>query len=148
MREMHATKIEVHVSCICMRVKSQDYEILLGLRSSKRSFYPGKWECGGGCVHSRETFEAASARQIFEEFSIKVRPVAIVGTYSIESNIEFVPGLTFLCECSEITEPIVDGEEIVEAKWCSYEQAVTFDLIPGVRRDLEKAMLLIPPIVR
>ncbi|HDD44483.1 MAG TPA: hypothetical protein ENG63_06460 [Candidatus Desulfofervidus auxilii] len=60
--------------------------------------YPLFWECGGGQVHIRESFEEAVRRQMWEEFGIKVKVLKSFTSYVIPSSNgrPAIPGVRFL----------------------------------------------------
>lgn len=142
MREGNAQKIEVHVSGLCF----YDKKILVAKRNSRKEFYPGLWECGGGQVRNGETFEEAIQRKLKQELGITVRIIKPLGTYFIpypSSEQKKIPGIKFICEI----DSFLDGknpkitEEHSEFRFLSREEIedTSLEFIPGVRNEIRQA---------
>jgi isopentenyldiphosphate isomerase len=61
-REEGQDKLEVHVASVCVCVVNGRPQVLVARRTSSRSLFPGKWECGGGMVRRGEGFDTAIQR--------------------------------------------------------------------------------------
>jgi 8-oxo-dGTP diphosphatase len=120
--------------------------VLIAKRLPTRELYPNKWECGGGQVRPEESFEDAIKRQLFEEFGLAIKVVQPIGTYEIITGSEKqakIPGVKFLCipENSK-TEITLNQKEFSEYKWISVKSIYKFDMISGIKKDIQKAAQL------
>jgi ADP-ribose pyrophosphatase YjhB (NUDIX family) len=82
-REDGPDKLEVHVASVCVKMVKNRAQVLVARRTGNRSFFPGKWECGGGMVRRGESFDTAIQRQIFEEFELEIERVRVLEVYEI-----------------------------------------------------------------
>jgi 8-oxo-dGTP pyrophosphatase MutT (NUDIX family)/DNA-binding XRE family transcriptional regulator len=145
-REEERFEIETHVGGVCIRQAQHGPEILIAKRLPTRTLYPNKWECGGGQVRPGENFEEAIRRQMREEFHITVTILATLGTYHIlapQLHQKKIPGVVFLCgsEAKSKTPAVVlNRKEFSEYKWITPSEAASFDLIEGVKRDIQLAL--------
>jgi len=133
MREDRIFKIEVHVAGICVREQRGRWKLLAARRSSERSLFPGKWECGGGMVHPGEGFEAAIARQMFEEFGLEVEPWFLAETYTIHvpRSQRIIPGVRWVCLCRK-GETRLNVREFAEYRWLKLPLVESLDWIGGI----------------
>lgn len=143
MREEHRDTIEVHVAGICFRETPEGILVLIAKRQPTRTLYPGLWECGGGHVHAGEDFEEAVARQMREEFRVRVADPVPFSTYRIDVPDlpqKKIPGIKFVCSCAgeRPAEPVCDGREHSECRWQPIDDLSGFDFIPGIRDDIRR----------
>ncbi len=118
---------------IVLRGGDQALEVLLVQRNPAARFMGGAWVFPGGAVHATEgdgdtSHRAAAVRELAEEAG-----VAIDGP---EALVKFSQWITpeqvkirfdthfFLAELPEGAEVAVDGQECVDARWASPEQAL------------------------
>jgi 8-oxo-dGTP pyrophosphatase MutT (NUDIX family) len=133
-REDGIEKLEVHVAGVCVReTKQGQWVILAARRSSKRSLFPEKWECGGGMVRAGEGFEEALKRQMFEEFGLDVEPWFIVESYQIHipKKQRIIPGVRFVCRTKQGDVKLND-REFSEFKWIKLPLSESLDWIGGI----------------
>ncbi|HKY70107.1 MAG TPA: NUDIX domain-containing protein, partial [Gammaproteobacteria bacterium] len=141
-REDKIHKIEVHVAPICIQ-NFEEPKILIAKRNAFRTLFPNLWECGGGQVHTHETFEEALKRQVQEEFHLEVDIIGIINTYVIETDQNKIPGIKFLCVPSPSTqEVILNPKEHSEVKWVTMNELNSFNFIPGIQEDIQRATRL------
>ena len=140
-RENSRQKIEVHVSCVCIRMNGSTCEVLLGRRADWREIFGGYWECGGGQVHINQTFDDAVKSQILEEFGINVSVLFPFASYKIDLGDDrgLIPGIRFIC--TPLGECIIniDRNEIVDYAWSPPEGLDNYRLIPGILHDIQMA---------
>lgn len=148
-REKGVHKLEVHVSGVIFRETEKDIEVLIAKRNEKREIYPGKWECGGGQVHSGENFEEAVKRQMKSELNANVEKTIVFGTYEIlvpGANQKKIPGVKFVCFLNKQNPfqkgngPQIDEEEHEGWRWQSINDLGKIDFIPGVREEITKGL--------
>src|SRR5262245_11926869 len=142
MREDRIYKIEVHVAGICVREEARGrWKLLAARRSSERSLFPGKWECGGGMVHPGESFEGAIQRQIFEEFGLEIKPWFLAETYTIHVPIprsqRIIPGVRWTC-LSPSGQVRLNLREFSECRWLNLPLADSLDWIGGIGEAIER----------
>ena len=139
-REKARSKIEAHVSGVCLREKGGVREVLLGRRADWREIFPGRWECGGGQVATNQSFSDAVRSHLLEEFGLGVEVIAPFCTYEISMvDGSIIPGVRFVCIPTEGGMVNIDQNQIVESSWVEVGDLSTRDLIPGLGADIEKA---------
>lgn len=137
--------IEVHVAGICLRRRAGKIEALLLKRSSQKRIYPGLWECGGGQVQPGETFKEAIKREMREELRLKVEPLLAFDDYYIFTPYleqRLIPGVKFICSIQTYVVKS-DPREHTEFCWCKKSGLAKYKFIPGVKRDIKRAMELV-----
>ena len=82
---------------------------------------PNHYSLVAGFVEPGETFEAAVAREVFEETGIRTTNARIVGNQPWPFPASMMIGFFTDATSTDIT---VDGEEIAEAQWFSREELV------------------------
>jgi ADP-ribose pyrophosphatase YjhB (NUDIX family) len=143
MRESHVDLIEAHVSGICFH----EHNVLVAKRTPSRKIYPGFWECGGGQVRIRESFEEAVLRQLKEELSVTAQIIKPFKTYEIqapETKQKKIPGLRFVCRLlgfMDSKSPQISDEH-TEWKLLAIEELSNVKLIPGLKEDILEAYSL------
>jgi len=135
-REKQIHLIEVHVAAICFNKKDNNTFLLIGKRADDREIFPGYWECGGGQVHTGETFIEAVQFHMNEEFGLDVRVLFPVCTYNIKLKNKIIPGIRFVCNPTTSDKVKIDIEEIVEYKWIKPENIKNYNTIPGLSNDI------------
>jgi len=109
-------------------------QVLLGLRSKEKSFYPGVWDAIGGHIESRESVRAALVRELVEE--IHVTPVDFVQLATLSELRPDINGDAayhmFLVTRWEGGEPTMWGAEHSEIRWFPISDAMSLSLAhPG-----------------
>lgn len=140
LREKQTHKIEVHVSAICIAQVDGRTRVLIGKRADNREIMPGYWECGGGQVHTGETFEKAIRNQLAEEFGIDAEVLMPVTTYSIALKDTIIPGVRLLCRVTRYEPVRIDMMEIVDFAWVDPIELSNYRTIPGLANDIQKAV--------
>ena len=88
------TKLDLDTVRQCVvAIVTQDQSILLGYRSSQRSFYPDVWDLFGGHVEVGETLEEALVRELGEELGIVPTHWMYIETLKEPNPGEHGPGL-------------------------------------------------------
>jgi isopentenyldiphosphate isomerase len=136
-REKEIHEIEVHVSSLCLKDHKENIEILIGKRANDRLIFPSYWECGGGQVHKGETFLDAVKFHMDEEFGLQVDVLFPFRTYSIDLKNKMIPGIRFVCSPCNSKAVQIDHEELVNHQWVTLNQLDEFELIPGLKNDIE-----------
>lgn len=91
--------------------------------------YKSGWEIPGGIVEDNESPAAACEREILEELGINVRPGRLLCVDYNSSAADHVESLMFIfaapvLNADEVASITVDGEEIIEARWCEVEEGI------------------------
>jgi 8-oxo-dGTP pyrophosphatase MutT (NUDIX family) len=144
MREENIQKIEVHVAGICFN----NDKILILQRDNSDKMFPYLWECGGGQVLPGENLEEAIIRIFKEKAGTEIKPIKILGTYSIdipEEEQKKIPGVKFLCEfigyngkkSPELSKGFIDY------KWLKINELDAIKFIPNVKNDIKEAFNLL-----
>lgn len=136
-RENGVHKIEVHVAGLCFEKREGAWHCLIGRRTGSRQLYPGLWECGGGQLHEGETFPGALTRQMREEFGVQIKNILPLKTYAIEAEGKIIPGVVCLCRRADEGEVTIDRAEFSDFAWITAMDLSKYDLIPGVKEDLQ-----------
>jgi isopentenyldiphosphate isomerase len=121
-REEGQDKLEVHVASVCVRVINDRPQVLVARRTTSRSLFPGKWECGGRMVRRGEGFDAAIQRQIFEEFGLEIDRARLLDVYEIplpkNRRQPIIPGIRFLC-VAKVGKVRLNKREFSTFRWLS-----------------------------
>lgn len=143
-RENNPQKVEVHVSCICIRQHGDVCEVLLGKRADWREIFGGYWECGGGQVHRNQTFDGAVITQMCEEFGLDVNVLFPFSSYAIEMDggSAIIPGVRFICTPNGDANVKIDHNEIVDYAWSTLDKLGEYKLIPGLLMEIKRAVRL------
>lgn len=120
------------VLCAGAVVRAADGRLLLIRRGRPPS--QGLWSVPGGRVEPGESPEQAAAREVREETGLDVRVGRLLATVEIG---EF---LVHDFEAVVTGGELQAGDDAVEARWCSWEDAarlpLTAGLLPALRRML------------
>jgi 8-oxo-dGTP pyrophosphatase MutT (NUDIX family) len=145
-REDGQEKLEVHVACVCVRVANSRPQVLMARRTSQRSLFPGKWECGGGMVRRGEGFDAAIQRQIFEEFGLEVERVRVLEVYEIplpkNRRQPIIPGVRFLC-VAKAGKVRLNKREFSTCRWVNLPMEQPLDCIGGIKEILDEVAVML-----
>ncbi len=108
-----------------------DGRILL-VRSTRTQKY---WAFPGGKSEPGESAADTALREVKEEVGLSVTLTQELGKYRLESS-----GFEITCFASSAPsmELKLDSSEILEARWCTFEEALQLDLISTVRDALLK----------
>jgi 8-oxo-dGTP diphosphatase len=137
MREDGQDLIEVHVAGACVRYRKGRWKLLAARRTTRRSLFPGKWECGGGQVRKGEGFEGAIRRQIFEEFGLDVQIYQVLQSYEIHVRKQgIIPGIRYLCLAHE-GRVRLNKREFSRFRWVNICPVPNLDWIGGVKEILD-----------
>ena len=103
---------------------------ILLVRSKRTQRY---WAFPGGKSEQGEDAADTAVREVKEEVGLSVTLTRELGKYRIESS-----GFEITCfaSTSPSLELTLDAGEILEAKWCTFEEALQLDLISTVRDAL------------
>ncbi len=103
---------------------------ILLVRSTRTQKY---WAFPGGKSEPGESAADTAVREVKEEVGLRVTLTRELGKYRLESS-----GFEITCFAS--TAPSMDlkldSSEILEARWCAFEEALQLDLISTVRDAL------------
>ena len=106
--------------------KISDDEILL-IQEGKQNCY-GKWNVPSGHLEENEDILAGAVREVKEETGLDAKLTRLVGVYNNQfegnSSIQF----TFLAEVEEVSDPMFDHKEILNAKWVGIDEVPSYDL--------------------
>lgn len=118
---------------ILLRGGDEALEVLLVKRNPAARFMGGAWVFPGGAVHDAEgggggAHRAAAVRELAEEAGVAVDGPGSLVKFSQwitpeQVKIRFDTHF-FLAELPEGAEVAVDGQEVVDARWASPEQAL------------------------
>ena len=120
---------------------NESNELLLLKRTEKRKSYPGKWNVLSAVLEENETPKDCLDREVEEE----------LGTTSHKVLEEAEPYLDIQKEGSWLVRPFLckiegeiklDPKEHDEFRWVPLDQIDKFDLVPGVKKDLQALGLL------
>lgn len=140
-REKESHKVEFHVAAVCFDLDSEDApRCLIGKRTKDRALFPDLWECGGGQLQAGETLSQALVRQMREEFGIDVEVLFPLGEYFIETPEGGIAGMKFVCSADSTQSITLDPQELVEYAWVTEDDLDEYDLIPGVKNDIEESL--------
>jgi 8-oxo-dGTP pyrophosphatase MutT (NUDIX family) len=106
---------------IVLRGGRERLEVLLVQRTPKARFMGGAWVFPGGAVDSREDHRAAALREVAEETGLVLADPAALVPFARwitppEVTIRF-DTYFFLAVAPGDVEVVIDGEEIVDARW-------------------------------
>lgn len=73
---------EPKVSCVFV-CHDEAGRVLLARRSSGARDEPGTWDCGAGALEFGETFEAAVAREVHEEYGTRPLGIDMIGVRNV-----------------------------------------------------------------
>jgi 8-oxo-dGTP pyrophosphatase MutT (NUDIX family) len=145
-REEGQDRLEVHVACVCVRVKNGRPQVLVASRTSDRSLFPGKWECGGDMVRRGEGFDAAIQRQIFEEFGLEIDRVRVLEVYEIplpkNRRQPIIPGVRLLC-VAKAGSVRLNKREFSTFRWLNLPVIESLDLIGGIKEILDEVATML-----
>ena len=118
-------------------VQNPDGKILLLRKSMDDSIYPGKWSFCSGYVKEFEAGEDSVLREIQEETGLTG---AIIKRGKIVEIIDEVIGRHWIVACFLCT---VDSDDIKlchensEFRWVTPKEIHSFDMVPGLEKDLK-----------
>ncbi|MFE6737729.1 NUDIX hydrolase [Streptomyces tubercidicus] len=75
------TAVEPRVSCVFV-CHDGSGRVLLALRSAGARDEPGAWDCGAGALEFGESFEAAVAREVREEYGVRPLGIEQIGLFA------------------------------------------------------------------
>jgi 8-oxo-dGTP pyrophosphatase MutT (NUDIX family) len=126
LNEGEATVPRLAATVIVMRGGSQTLEVLLAQRTPKARFMGGAWVFPGGAVSPEDgegepALRAAGVRELEEEAGIALQDPDELVAFSrwitpVEVKIRYDTWF-FLASLPDGAEPVIDGEEVVEARW-------------------------------
>ncbi|MCD7917190.1 MAG: NUDIX domain-containing protein [Clostridiales bacterium] len=111
-------------------VRDRAGRLLLEQRSQEKRWFPGWWECGGGCVRAGETGFDAARREVQEELGF-TPPDSRWRLLGELENVEVLEGqffhhwnLSYLVETEG--EPVLQREEVASVRWFIREELDAF----------------------
>jgi 8-oxo-dGTP pyrophosphatase MutT (NUDIX family) len=144
-----ATVPRAAATVIVLRGGADGLEVLLVKRNPEARFMGGAWVFPGGAVdrgegQGEEALRVAAVREVHEEAGIRLPSPAALVPYSrwitpAAVKIRFDTWF-FLAPLPADTEPRVDGEEVVEARWYTPAEAL--------RTSAEGQLLLVFPTIK
>jgi len=99
------------------------------------------WAFPGGKQENNETFKQAARREIKEELGIDIEPEIELDTYIFGAGSRKYQIKCFIARANDF-DIKVDPVEILEARWCTLEQARNLNLTSSTREALEKYAVL------
>ncbi len=91
------------------------------------------WAFPGGKSEQGEAPSETAVREVLEETGLRVKVQRELGRYVIEAS-----GFEIICftAVAQTTELKIDPGEILEARWCAFDEALQLDLVSTVRDAL------------
>ena len=91
------------------------------------------WAFPGGRSEKGETSEQTAIREVMEEVGLPIEVISELGRYIIgPSGFE----ITCFTATARTTELKIDANEILEARWCTLDEALQLNLVSTVREAL------------
>jgi 8-oxo-dGTP pyrophosphatase MutT (NUDIX family) len=129
-----ATVPRLAATVIVLRGAERGLEVLLAQRTPKARFMGGAWVFPGGAVSAEDgegeqALRAAGARELREEAGITVGDPGKLVLFSrwitpAQVKIRYDTWF-FLASLPDRAEPVVDGEEVVDARWYTPDAALS-----------------------
>ena len=116
-------------------------KILLLKRNPDRKSSPNKWQPVSGFIAERESAEDAVLREIREETGLEGEIEKSGKIFEVSDDFGRWMIAPFLVSV-DLNEVKIDLSEHTEYKWVKSEEVVKFDLVVGVKEDLEAVGLL------
>ncbi|MBI5621248.1 NUDIX domain-containing protein [Candidatus Falkowbacteria bacterium] len=119
----------------------RDGRVLLLQRSSTEASYPNLWELPSGGLKSRESLEAALAREVAEETGLSVKPVKMIGSF------EYTLADGSVREQTNWLVTVVGAAEVKlsaehqQFAWININEIEKYHLSPEVEKIVEAAFL-------
>ena len=100
-----------------------------------------QWGFPGGKQMGCETLQQTAEREINEELSLEIKIKSELGSYIYTSRNRTFHIKCFIAEskCLDFRE---DPDEIIEAKWCTLEEALALNLTSTTREALDRFISL------
>ena len=123
--------------CIVLDDKGK---ILLIRRASDDPHYPDLWECPGGKLDQGQDLNQAREREVLEETGLLVKlihPLVYVDSYVV-GEVKYA-GLPYVCLfgiAKSIGGKFGLSSEHSDAKWVTYDEALSFELTMEVRKAI------------
>ena len=117
----------------------KDDKFLIVFRSPKAKYYPEHWDFPGGKLEPNEDPFEGVEREVFEETSLKVKALEVLGVYELDSD-----------NCGKNTHrysvystKIISGDvklshEHTEFKWATREEILQLKIEPYMRLYFEE----------
>lgn len=125
------------VGCFILNDKNE----LLLVKSYK---WPGVWVVMGGHVEMGETIAQTCERECLEEVGLDVKfdqvlePVEFIYSPDFHAKKHFI-GLQSVCRVVGSTKPVIDNDEIQEARWFPLTEAAELkDVLPATLATISK----------
>jgi 8-oxo-dGTP diphosphatase len=126
-------------------VKRDDGKLLVIKRSPTDKNNAGKWEVPGGKVDEGQDFTQAQEREVMEETGLLAEPterLVFVDSFVIGTGqYKGLPYVALFSITKLVGGNLVISEEHTDYAWVSYDQMLTYDLTPEVR----KAAIVLKP---
>lgn len=119
-----------YIGVVCIFVcHDGNGKVLLQKRSAKCRDEQGTWDCGGGKLEFGESFEAAVAREVREEYLADAHDITFCGVHNVLRDNNGTPthwvALTFAVRVDPAEVGIGEPEKVDELGW------FTMDALPA-----------------
>lgn len=111
-------------------------KVLLLLRSSDTDFKPRYWGLPGGRVDEGESIEDGVRRETLEECNLEIKECKEVLEKEVESGVIHY----FSCKVDEKESIEVISDEHFNLKWCSRDEWMDMELLPGLKEVLNEVV--------
>ena len=117
-------------------------KVLLAMRGKEPSL--GKWGIPGGVVEVGETLHEAVKREVFEETSVCVEPIKLLTVFdSINRDDDgrvHYHYILFEYLCRYVSGEIQANSDAPDARWVSFNDLDSLDIMPSTRRFIDKVL--------
>lgn len=123
-------------------VTIKDGKVLLVIRGKAPSL--GKWGIPGGVVEVGETLHEAVRREVWEETNVNVEPVKLLTIFdSINRDDDgrvHYHYILFEYLCKYISGDVQAKSDAPDARWVSFNELDSLDIMPNTRRFIDKIL--------
>jgi 8-oxo-dGTP diphosphatase len=128
---------KLHIVAISGIVE-KDKKALIVKRNDQEIAFPDKWTIPGGKLERGESIEATLKKEIREEVNLEIdKEIEFLSDFNfVRPDNYHVVGLCFVCKYKSGKVTLEKG--LTEYKWVDRNDYRKYDLIPGVKRDLDK----------
>ena len=119
-------------------IVTKDRKVLIIKRNQKEIAFPGKWTIPGGKAERGEEILQTLTKEIKEEVNLDINDkVEFLSNYNfIRPDNYHVVGLCFICKYK--SGKVILEKGLADYKWVDGDGYKKYDLIPGVKKDLDK----------
>ncbi len=119
-------------------VLNDEGKILLIRRAGNDSYYPNFWECPGGKLDQGQNITQAREREVLEETGLLVNlthPLVYADSYIVgEGKYKGMPYVGLYGIAKSLGGKFALSSEHSEAVWVTYDEALSYELTPDVRK--------------